>query len=118
MLFSHSARALGHAADFFWGIPPGTPNSTKNVPESKGAHRCAKKVHLCPPMRAKVCQSDPKVAKMEPKWKPGTLPKVVLYADRVKNGTMCDPYIICYVFITSAPPETPDFWYLFATQKQ
>ena len=69
------------------------------------------------PVRAKVCQSDPKVAKMMPKWKPRTLPKVVLYADRVKNGTMCDPYIICYVFITSAPPETPHFWYLFATQK-
>ena len=89
----------------------------KNVPESKGAHRYAKKVHLWPPMRAKVCQSDPKVAKMEPKWKPGTLPKVVLYADRVKNGPICDRYIICYVFITSAPPETPHFCYLSATQK-
>ena len=50
-------------------------------------------MHMWPPMRAKVCQSDPKVAKMEPKWRPGTLPKVVLYADRVKNGTICDPYI-------------------------
>ena len=117
MLFYHTARALRHAADFFFGIPPGTPNSMKNVPESKGAHRCAKKVHLWPPMRAKVCQSDPKVAKMEPKWKPGTLPKVVLYADRVKNGPICDRYIICYVFITSAPPKTPHFCYLFATQK-
>ena len=92
----------------FWD-PPGTPNSMKNAPENKGAHRCAKKVHLWPPMRAKVCQSDPKVAKMEPKWKPGTLPKVVLYADRVKNGSMCDPYIICYVFITLAFLETPHF---------
>ena len=67
----------------------------------KGAHVA--------PMRAKVCQSDPKVAKMEPKWRPGTLPKVVLYADRVKTGPMCDPYIICYVFITSASPKNPHF---------
>ena len=54
----------------FWD-PPGTPNSMKNVPENKGAHRCAKKVHMWPPMRAKVCQSDPKVAKMEPNGGPG-----------------------------------------------
>ena len=92
-----------------FGDPPGTPTSMKNAPENKGAHRCAKKVHVWPPMRAKVCQSDPKVAKMEPKWKHGTLPKVVLYADRVKNGPICDRYIICYVFITSAPPKTPPF---------
>ena len=117
MLFSHTARARpAHAADFFWDAP-GTPNLMKNAPENKGAHRCAKKVHMWPPMRAKVCQSDSKVAKIDPKWKPGTLPKVVLSADRVKNGPMCDPYIICYVFITSAHLETRHFWYLLATQK-
>ena len=100
----------------FWD-PPGTPNSMKNAPANIGAHRCAKKVHMWPPVRAKVCPSDPKVAKMEPKWRPGTLPKVVLYADRVKNGPICDRYIICYVFITSALPKTPHFCYLFATPK-
>ena len=64
-----------------------------------------------------MTKSDPKVPKMEAKWRPGTLPKVVFYADRVENGLICDPYIICYVFITLASLETPHFRYLFGTQK-
>ena len=73
---------------------------------------------MWPPVWAKVFKSDPKVAKIKPKWRPGTLPKVVVYADPIKNGTICDPYIICYVFFTSsASPETPHVGYLFATQK-
>ena len=56
-----------------------------------------------------MTKSAPKVVKMEAKWKPGTFLKVVFSADRVENGLICDPYTICYVFITSAPPETPHF---------
>ena len=41
--------------------------------------------------------------------------KVVLRVDRCENSPICDPYIIYYVFVTSAPPETHHFWYLFAT---
>ena len=51
-------------------------------------------------MRARACKNDPKFTKMEANWKPGTLPKVVLWADHMKNGTISDPYTICYVFIT------------------
>ena len=56
-----------------------------------------------------MTKSDPKVVKMEAKWRPGTLLKVVFFADRVENGLICDLYTICNVFITSAPPETPHF---------
>lgn len=58
---------------------------------------------------AKTTESVSKVFKMELKWRPGTLLKVVFSADRFGKGLMCDPYIICYVFVTLAPPETHHF---------
>ena len=53
-----------------------------------------KKAHQLRQGAAKVCKSAPKVSKMDPKWRSGTLPKLVFRADRGENSE----YAICTLF--------------------